>query len=310
MDALFRQSRRVYGTMNSTVERVELCSGPLRFSAHVCGVGPTVVFLHGFPDVRETWVHQMQACADAGYRAVAVTARGYEGSSQPDDHDYRVPSMAADVVAWLESLNVEKAHVVGHDWGAVIARAAVAVAPDRFQSLCMMAVPNGTRVAKAMLRSPRQLWLSRYMLFFQLRGVAESRLRANDFASVDKLWRRWSPGWDYDSMLTSRVRKTLSEPGVLGAALAYYRQSLGAVSEDAREAFALAGRPVSVPCLALNGALDGCIDSSVFRSCMPAGDYPKGLALHTLSGVGHFLHLEAPGTVNQILLEWLRSHSG
>jgi pimeloyl-ACP methyl ester carboxylesterase len=292
----------------STIQELDLELGDLRFSALVHGEGPLVLFLHGFPDLPQTWQHQLQACADAGYRAVAVTLRGYETSSLSPTGDYHITALAADVIGWLDALEAERAHLVGHDWGAVVACAAAALRPERFRSLAVLAVPNSGRFLHAMQRSPRQLWLSRYMLFFQLRGVAEWTLRGNGLSFVDRLWRRWSPGWTYDPQLTRRVRERLAQPGILEAALAYYRQALQLRSQAGRAALRLAQRPIPVPCLALHGERDGCIAPAVFRACMRSEDFPNGVCLHTLKDAGHFLHLEAPAEVNALLLDWWRQH--
>lgn len=267
-----------------------------------------MLFIHGFPDLPQNWAPQLQACAEAGYHAVAVTSRGYEASSQPADGSYHLASLAADVPAWLDSLGKEQAHVVGHDWGAAIAVAAAAAYPERLKSLCAMAVPHPGRFSSLGLKSPRQLWMSRYILFFQLRGIAERSLRRGDYAFVDRLWQRWSPGWRYGNALTNPVRERLARPGVLDAALRYYRHGLETNTSLATATTELLSQPVRVPCLALSGALDGCIDADVFRRCMQEQDFPELLRVKTLDGLGHFLHLEAPDRINAELLGWLSQH--
>jgi pimeloyl-ACP methyl ester carboxylesterase len=290
-------------------ETLTLRHGALAFTAYAAGAGPLVLLVHGFPDLPETWEPQLRALADAGYRAVAVTCRGYEPGSQPADHDYQLTALADDVSAWLDSLGVERAHLVGHDWGASIAYAAAARYPGRFASLCTMAVPHTGRFATAMAKSARQLWLSRYIVMFQIQGLAERKLAAKDFAYVDTLWRRWSSDWDYDKALTRSVRDRFAQPGVMAAVLAYYRQGTDGKTVQGRLARQLSRQPVPVPTLALHGERDGCIDPAVFRQSLLPEDFPGGLEIITLKDCGHFLQREQPERTNRLLLDWLARHA-
>ena len=286
-------------------ETITLHRGPLAFTAHSLGEGPTVLFVHGFPDSADTWQYQLSAAAKAGYRAVAVQCRGYEEASQPADGSYRLADLADDVAAWLDELGVETAHLVGHDWGAAIAIVAAAKHPQRIRSLCAMAVPHAGRFDKALARSIKQLWLSRYMVMFQIPNFAEYMLAKNDYAYIDTLWQRWSPGWDYDIGLTQAVRRQLAEPGVRAAALSYYRQAFDKKSTAGRESLALGQQPVPVRTLGMHGQQDGCINSDIFKACMLPEDFPGGLEVQCIENAGHFMHLEQPDAVNKILVEWL-----
>ena len=173
-------------------EQIELRNGPLSFTAWSRGQGPLVLLIHGFPDLPQTWASQLHTLAAAGYRAVAVTSRGYERSSQPADNNYQATALATDVEAWLDSLGAEQAHLVGHDWGAAISYSAAASQPERFTSLTALSLPHTGRLQEVMPSSLRQLWLSRYIFLFQLAGVAEKKLSKQQFAYVDTLWQRWS----------------------------------------------------------------------------------------------------------------------
>lgn len=87
-----------------TPETLTLANGPLRFTATAMGAGPLVILIHGFPDTRDTFAAQLPALAEAGFRAVAVSTRGYEPSSQPEDGDYHAHALASDVIAWIDAL--------------------------------------------------------------------------------------------------------------------------------------------------------------------------------------------------------------
>jgi pimeloyl-ACP methyl ester carboxylesterase len=290
---------------------ITLQANGLRFSALSQGEGPVVLCLHGFPDHARSFRHQLPALADAGYRAIAPTMRGYEPSSQPADGDYHIVRMAEDVVGWLDDLGCERAHLVGHDWGAVIAYAAAALAPERLHSLTTLAIAHPLRVGEEGLRKlPSQLRNSWYMLFFQLRGLADWAVEARGWALIQKLWRDWSPGWELPAEEWAQLVATFEQPGVKKAALAYYRLMAGRSSPAAQRTRELLSGPFPVRTLALTGALDGCMDTRMHDLVMHGADFPRGLDVVRVEGAGHFLHQEKPAEVNRILLEWLEPPQG
>jgi pimeloyl-ACP methyl ester carboxylesterase len=278
----------------------------LSFSALAQGSGPTVLCLHGFPDCMRSFRHQLPALAGAGFRAIAPTLRGYEPSSQPRDRDYHMVRMAEDVVAWIDDLGLERVHLVGHDWGAVIGYAVAALAPERFDSLTTLAVPHPGRMQSDGLRQlPGQLRNSWYMFFFQLRGLADAVVEARDWAFIEKLWRDWSPGWSPPAEELAAVKRTLAQPGVKKAALGYYRHAFSFLSSAARDTRALLISEIRVPTLALTGALDGCMDTRMHDIAMRKEDFPAGVEVSRVEGAGHFLHQEKPDEINRQLLDWL-----
>jgi pimeloyl-ACP methyl ester carboxylesterase len=295
--------------MTRAGQQLTLRHGPLAFTARSEGEGPLVLCLHGFPDNADSFRHQLPVLAEAGYQAVSVTLRGYETASQPADGDYSMAAIAGDVLAFIEQLGAPKAHLVGHDWGAAVAYVAGAAAPGRLHSLTTIAVPHSGRFVTEIVRFPRQLALSWYMGFFQLRGVSEYAVRRNGFRFVRRLWRDWSPGWDVPDDVLDDVTATLRQPGVVRAALDYYRAalSLSAYTPSGRAAARFA---VRVPTLAITGERDGCIDASVFECMMYPQDFPAGLKVECVRDAGHFVHQEQPDAVNSLLLSWLASWGG
>lgn len=277
----------------------------LRFSALSAGEGPLVLCLHGFPDHRWSWRAQLPVLAGAGYRAVAPQLRGYEPQSLPADGNYYLEALAEDVLRWMDELGAEQAHLVGHDWGAAIGYTVAALAPERLRSLTTLAVPHFRRMPAGLARIPVQLRNSWYMGFFQLRGVADRKVAADDFAFLERLWRDWSPGWQYPAESMAELKDTFRQPGVLQGALGYYRAAFDVFSRPGRRSFALLGAPVRVPTMALTGALDGCMDSRLWDEVMRAVDFAAGLKVARVAGAGHFLHQEKPAEVNALLLDWL-----
>ena len=276
----------------------------LTFSAQAMGDGPIVLCLHGFPDNAGSFRHQLPALAEAGYRAISLTLRGYEPGAIPADGDYTMETIATDILAVIESLDTGPVHLIGHDWGAAVAYVATSAAPERFKSLTVMAVPHAGRFAREGLRIPKQLRLSWYMGFFNIPWLSDWVVQRQDYAFIRKLWRDWSPGWQPEPGALDSVIQTLSQPGVRSAALGYYRAALSikALLVSAEEAH----YPVPVPTLALSGERDGCIASEVFEQLMVAQDFPKGLTFSRIAEAGHFLHQEQPEQVNREILDWLK----
>jgi pimeloyl-ACP methyl ester carboxylesterase len=292
------------------MHRTPLLANGLRFSALSQGDGPVVLCLHGFPDNHHSFHQQLPALAAAGFRAVAPMLRGYEPSSQPPDRDYHVVRMAEDVVGWIDDLDQESVHLVGHDWGAVIGYTAAALAPDRLRSLTTIGMPHPSRVQWEGIRKlPSQLCNSWYIFFFQLRGIAERAVEAKNWALVEKLWRDWSPGWNLPAEQLASVKESLSQPDVLKSALGYYRTVFLSRSAAAKQTAQLLETPIPVPTLALTGTLDGCMDTRLHGLIMNKTDFPGGLRIERVEGAGHFLHLEKPDKVNQILIDWFTSVS-
>jgi pimeloyl-ACP methyl ester carboxylesterase len=290
-------------------EQLALHHGPLRFSALAQGKGPVVLCLHGFPDNARSYRFQLPVLAAAGYRGVSLTLRGYEPASIPADGRYDLETIAGDVLAVVDQLGAGQVHLVGHDWGAAVGYTAAALGPDRFSSLTAMAVPHSGRFLTALGKHPRQLALSSYMLFFQLRGIAERVVARNDYDFIRRLWHKWSPDWELPENDLRDVITTLRQPGVLRAALGYYRAALDprALPYTAKARAAAMFR-VPVPTLALTGAHDRCIDTDVFRATMQETDFPRGLVVKQIANAGHFLHQEQPEEVNALLLDWIDRH--
>jgi pimeloyl-ACP methyl ester carboxylesterase len=145
-----------------------------------------------------------------------------------------------------------------------------------------------------------QLRKSWYVLFFQLPGFPEWRVPLDNFSFIDRLYAAWSPNWDARQWHTGAVKKALGMPGVLSAALGYYRAM---VRGSTREQRALLNRPTTVPTLVVCGEVDGSVGIDQFDDVARA--YTGGARCLRLPQVGHFPHREAPDAVALAVLDFL-----
>ncbi len=280
----------------------------LKFSVLAAGEGTPVFFLHGFPDYNETFRHQMEYFAQRGYKVYAPMLRGYEVSSQPAEQEYYVSSLAQDVIAQFDALGIKKAHLVGHDWGAIITYAVAAVHSDRLLSATTIAVPYLKRILPGLLQVPVQVKNSWYILFFQLPLLSNATVEANDFAFLEKLYENWSPGWQADTKYLTKLKEIFRQPGVIQAALSYYRSLPDILSDKGRESIRTLSSAIGAPLLAITGEKDGCLDTRLYDVIMRQEDFPGGLKIERIAGAGHFVQQENPSVVNELLAAWFERY--
>lgn len=265
-------------------------AGGIDFAVLEEGEGPLVLLLHGFPDTAHSWDRAREALAGAGYRAAAPFMRGYRPTAIPADGDYSPDTLGRDVAELIAALGEESAIVVGHDWGASAAFSAAIAHPERVRFLVTVAIPH-----PASLRpTPLLLWRARHFFAFKLPRAAD-RVRKNDFAYIDELYRRWSPAWDFSAEETAPVKEVFADPASLEAALGYYRAVGVQLPRSHR------GR-VTMPSVAFAGATDGGVKPAAFERARRL--YADRYEIVLLPG-GHFLHREDPELFCDQLIERL-----
>jgi pimeloyl-ACP methyl ester carboxylesterase len=270
-----------------------------------CGDGPLALCLHGFPDSAHTWRHLLPVLAERGYRAVAPFMRGYAPTTIPDSGVYQTAALARDANLLHDALGGdERAVIIGHDWGAPSACGAALDEPRRWQKVVSMAVPPGAALGAAFLGNLAQIQRSWYMFFFQ-HGLADFVVAANDMEFIDMLWAQWSPGYDATLDL-QHVKNSLRDPRHLQAALGYYRATLGDGLRDPALADLqqkISGEVPAQPMLYLHGATDGCIGKEVAEAARAMS--PDNVRFEIVNDAGHFLQLEQPTVVNDLILGFL-----
>lgn len=153
--------------------------------------GPLVIMAHGWPESWYSWRHQIQALANAGYRVVAPDMRGYGATDAPPNvEDYDIVTLAADIVGIVDAHGEDKAILMGHDWGSIVAWNTVLLHPERFSALVAMSVPYGGRPAESPLAGWRNTFGDNfyYILYHQEPGVAEAEYDGDPLGLLSRLY--------------------------------------------------------------------------------------------------------------------------
>ena len=258
--------------------------------------GPVVVLLHGFPQFNSSWNKVIPRLTAQGYRCLAPNQRGYSRGARPTRRrDYRLPELIDDVATLIETSGANKVHLVGHDWGAVVAWGIAATYPDRLATVSPVSVPHPTAFLRALVSS-RQALDSYYMYLFQLPWLPE-RFLLGGRGKADRLAKALRSGGQ-SAEAADRDARAMAEPGVLTAALNWYRaMPLSDVRSTGK---------ITVPTLYVWSDRDVALAGKAARN---TGRYVSGeYRFETLRGVSHWIPDEQPDVLADLLLEWFAAH--
>ena len=266
-----------------------IAANGLNHAVRDVGEGPAVVLLHGFPDTSSMWEPQIELLSQAGWRAIAPDLRGRGQTEMPAQlADYTIPNIVGDVTAIMDELGVERAHVVGHDWGAVIAWALAAYDPQRVEKLVVLSVGHPGASGGPSLEALQKGW---YRLLFQF-DSAEDILRHNDWAMLRVMLEGQTE--------FEQHRNVLAAPGALTAGINWYRANMPPER-------LMADGPTMPEVQAATFGLFGGRDPYLTEQAMAqsatkvAGEWRYEL----FADAGHWLHIDEPERFNQLLLEFL-----
>ncbi|MGW8265426.1 MAG: alpha/beta fold hydrolase [Longimicrobiales bacterium] len=199
-----------------SIEGRRMTINGLSLNVLIQGEGDPVLLLHGFPDSNFLWRGVIPRLVEAGYRVIAPDQRGFGLSDAPEGVEhYDMDLIASDAIAILDELGIEKAKLVAHDWGAMIGWLLAGTYPDRFESYIAISVGHPKAYASAGFEQKRKGW---YVLFFQLRGIAEKAFMADDWSIFRKTVE--------DHPELDHWIEDLSRPGRLTAGMDWYRANL------------------------------------------------------------------------------------
>jgi len=271
--------------------------GDLTFDVRVDGPsdGPPILLLHGFPETSLSWAAVTPMLATAGLRVYAPDQLGYSPGARPDEVEaYSMPNLAQVTADLMTALDLPRAHVVGHDWGANVAWTLAAWHPDRVRTLTAVSVPHPAAYTAAFRADPEQKERSAYIRLFWQAGKAEEVLLADDARRLRRMLGTEAETGVPKEAVDEYVA-VLSAPGALTAALNWYRAMSSGDRVD----------PVAVPTTYVWSDGDVAIGRTAAEACgeFVTGDY----RFVELRGVTHWIPEQAPGQLATAILARITS---
>ena len=248
---------------------------------------PLIVMIHGFPDFWYTWRDQMEALSK-DYQVVAIDQRGYNLSDKPKGvENYDVRFLVGDVAAVIKHLGREKAIVIGHDWGGMVAWATAMAMPDIVDKLIILNLPHPRGIARELATNPEQQKNSQYARNFQKEDAA-SKLKAEHLAF-------WVKDPKAREVYIEAFKRSDME-----AMLNYYKRNYP------REPYVEDTSPVikvKAPVLMIHGLNDTALNAHGLNNTWEWLE--KDLTLVTIPGAGHFVQQDASDLVTRSIRMWL-----
>jgi pimeloyl-ACP methyl ester carboxylesterase len=269
---------------------------------------PVVLLLHGWPYDIHSYVDVAPRLAAKGYRVIVPYLRGYGTTrflSADTPRNGQQAALAADMIALLDALGIEKAIVAGYDWGARTADIMAALWPERCKALVSVSgyLIGSQEVNKKPLPPKAELawWYQFY--FATERGRMGYEANTHEFARL--IWQTASPKWNFDDTTFERSARALDNPDHVAITIHNYRWRLGMVEGEARydalEAKLAKGPMISIPTITLEGDANGAPHPEPGAY---AGKFAGKYQHRTITGgIGHNLPQEAPEAFAQAVLD-------
>jgi pimeloyl-ACP methyl ester carboxylesterase len=272
------------------------------------GNGPVVLLLHGWPYDIHSYVDVAPMLAAEGYRVIVPCLRGYGTTrflSADTPRNGQQSALAADMIALLDALGIEKAVVAGYDWGARTADIMAALWPERCKALVSVSgyLIGSQEINRKPLPPKAELawWYQFY--FATERGQLGYEANTREFARL--IWQTASPTWNFDDATFERSARALDNPDHVVITIHNYRWRLGLVEGEARydalEARLAKGPMISIPTITMEGDANGAPhpEPKAYR-----GKFSGKYQHRTITGgVGHNLPQEAPEAFAQAVLD-------
>jgi len=269
------------------------------FAIDECGDGPDIALcLHGFPESRKSWRHQLPVLASQGWHAVAPDLRGYGDTSRPAAQSaYHIDHLVADTAALFDALGARRKLLVAHDWGALIAWVVAQRRAVALDGLVIMNVPHPAVFRHTLRTSWPQKRKSWYVAFFQIPWLPEALLGARGAQAVGRAFTDSAVDKAaFPPDIIAHYRANACVPGALTAMIAYYRANFPDVLAEPVVV-------IDVPTLMIWGEQDMAID---FANTQGYGPLVRDFTLVTLPDASHWVQQDAPAAVNAALVAWLR----
>lgn len=264
--------------------------------------GTPVILLHGFPEFHYGWRKQVPALVEAGFRVITPDQRGYNLSDKPRGISaYNVITLAQDVIGLCDHFEIQKARLVGHDWGAVVAWTVALNHPERLEKLTILNVPHPDVISRFILENTEQRKKSWYVFFFQIPFFVEWILRRDDYRNMKRVLLGSGRKSTFRRDDIETYKKAWSQPGALTGMLNWYRNifwgSLRSIFQKK------AARRVSVPALILWGKNDVALSHEMVQPSLELCDHGSAVFFENAT---HWVQHDEADEVNKKLIEFLR----
>ena len=269
---------------------------------HVVQAGPQegspVILLHGFPEFWYGWRKQIPHLARAGFRVWVPDGRGYNLSDKPAGiKAYAEDELVEDVLGLIRATGHEVAHVVGHDWGGIVAWRLAERHPTWVSRLVILNVPHPYVLKQTLRNSGQQRLKSSYVAFFQLPMLPEVSLRARNYRWLARALQGSSHAGAFTADDLSLYRRAWSCPGALTGMLNWYRAALRfpVPYEDMPR--------IQVPTLLLWGVQDAFLGQEMAQPSIALCDDGR---LEWFPEATHWVQHEEPEEVNRFIQAFLK----
>ena len=266
--------------------------------------GTPIVLLHGFPEFHYGWKNQIPALVEAGFRVIVPDQRGYNLSDKPKGISaYDVDMLAKDIVGLVDHFGIQKARLVGHDWGAVVAWTVAINHSERVEKLAILNVPHPDVMTDFVLNNPAQRKKSWYVFFFQIPWFVEWTLSKNNFEYLARMLTRSGRKNTFTEADVAEYKKAWSQKGALTGMLNWYRAAMHRGLHSAFSRKKSPARRVHVPTIMLWGKRDVALSSEMAQPSINLCDQGE---LTFFEKSTHWVQHDASEEVNQKLIEFLR----
>ncbi len=275
---------------------------------HVLTDGPEngipIVLLHGFPEFHYGWRKQIPALTTAGFRVIVPDQRGYNLSDKPKGVSaYDVNILAEDIIGLFDHYGIQKARLVGHDWGAIVAWTLALNHPERLEKLAILNVPHPDVITRFIVHNPGQRKKSWYVFFFQIPLFVEWMLRKNDFEYLARMLTRSGRRNTFTEADVVEYKKAWTQKGALTAMLNWYRSIFRRSLKYAFQPIKIPIRRVTVPALMLWGKHDVALSHEMVQPSIDLCDNGRYV---TFDKATHWVQHDEAEEVNKHLIEFLR----
>ena len=278
-------------------ERIVLLNGHDTRVMTQGGDGPALLFLHGFPEYAGAW--QEVFAEMQGFRCFAPDQRGYGISYRPEAiADYATGKLARDIFDLIDTLGLDRVHLIGHDWGASVAYACAFAGDPRVASLTVLNGVHPIPYQRAIAAGGPQCAAAQYIPWLKAEG-SEDVLAANGFERLLGLFSaNMDMGWLSGARLDS-YRAAWRDAETLRAMINWYRASPLVVGRpgaplpaEQRPDWPAERMRVSVPHLLIWGEGDTALLPEAFEGL--EAHCTAGLEIERIGGADHWLHHQKP----------------